>query len=54
MHPEEIFGATQRREKIFSGLLGRSGGMLPQKNLKRSCSGLAEIAFLDLDISSLY
>ena len=33
--PKKIFGATQRREKMFLGLLGRSEGMLPWKILKR-------------------
>ena len=32
--PEKNFRATRRREKMFLGLLGGSGGMLPRKILK--------------------
>ena len=35
-------------EKKFLSILEGSGGMLPQKILKIYCSGLAEIAFLDV------
>ena len=45
--PKKIFGATQRGEKLFRACRG-SGGMLLRKILKSWCSGLAEIAFLDI------
>ena len=46
------FWSHAAARKKFSGLLGRSGGMLPRKILKRQRLELVEIAFLD--ISSLY
>ena len=44
---KKFLSLAAARKKFFRPSRG-SGGMLPQKSLKVYCSGLAEIAFLDI------
>ena len=46
--PKKHFWSHAAERQNVLGFLGGSGAMLARKILKRQCSGLAEIAFLDI------